>query len=155
MTFQITALPHAPFAPLFALDDAALAGRLARRVLADHQPGFPCRVSLVDAAPGETLILVHWQHQTAATPYRASHAIYIRADAVEARIAPGDVPALFRHRTLSLRGFDATGMLRSARLAEGTALEAALTDLLAAPGVAYAHLHYAATGCYAARADPA
>lgn len=75
MPFRITALPGEPFEPLFAMDDTALHARLARRVVADRQPGFPCRVSLVDAAPGETLVLVHYRHQAVATPFRASHAV--------------------------------------------------------------------------------
>ncbi|WP_375286204.1 DUF1203 domain-containing protein [Sphingomonas sp.] len=155
MAFRISALPLAPFAPLFCLDDAGLAARGACRVVADRTPGFPCRVSLVDAAPGERLILTHWQHQPAETPFRASHALYVREDAAQAHPAPGEVPALLRLRTLSLRGFDATGMLVAADLAEGPALEPALEAMLAAAPVAYVHLHYAKPGCYAARADRA
>lgn len=155
MTFRITALPRARFAPLFALDDAALAVHRARRVVADAKPGFPCRVSLVDAEPGESLILVHHEHQGADTPFRASHAIYVREQAVEATLDPGEVPALFRHRTLSLRGFDSAGMMRDATLAPGTAIEAAIDAMLANRAIAYVHLHYAAPGCYAARADRA
>src|SRR3546814_13392189 len=48
-----------PFAALFALDDAALAARNARRVTATADRGFPCRVSLADARAGEQLILLH------------------------------------------------------------------------------------------------
>jgi hypothetical protein len=153
MSFRISALPLAPFAPLFALDDAALAARGARRMIADKTPGFPCRVSLEDAQPGETLILTHWEHQRADTPFRASHALYVREGAVEAHPEAGEVPALLRLRTLSLRGFDDGGMLIAADLAEGHALEPALASMLAAPAVAYVHLHYAKPGCYAARAD--
>lgn len=153
MTFRLSALPFAPFAPLFAMTDRALSERLARRVVADASPGFPCRVSLRDAQPGETLVLAQWRHQDAATPFRASHAIYVRADAVEATPAPGEVPALFRTRTLSLRGFDAAGELRVASLVEGTSLEDGVTRVLAERQVAYAHVHFAAPGCYAARAD--
>lgn len=153
MPFRITALPLASFAPLFALDDAPLAARGHRRVTADAQPGFPCRVSLVDAVPGENLILAHFEHQPAATPFRASHAIYVREAAVEAHPDVDEVPALLRSRTLSLRGFDAEGMLRAADLAEGYAAEPAIEAMLADPVVAYIHLHYAGPGCYAARVD--
>lgn len=155
MTFRISALPMAPFAPLFALDDGALAARRARRVVADKTPGFPCRVSLVDAAPGEPLILTHWEHQPANTPFRASHAIYVREAASEAEPALGEVPELLRLRTLSLRGFDSEGMIVAADLVDGPALEPALEAVLAKLRVAYVHLHYAKLGCYAARVDPA
>lgn len=155
MTFRITALPAEPFAALFALDDAALAARGARRVIADAAPGFPCRVSLVDAALGESLILTRWEHQSADTPFRASHALYVREGAEQAYPAPGEVPPLLRLRTLSVRGFDAQGMLVAADLADGRELEPALEKMLAAPAVAYVHLHYARPGCYGARADRA
>lgn len=153
--FRISALPYALFADLFALDEATLAARRARRVVADRSPGFPCRVSLEDAAPGETLILAHHVHQNADTPFHASHAVYVRESAAQAKPDAGELPALFRSRTLSLRGFDAEGMMCAADLAEGGALEPALEAMLADMSVAYVHLHYAKPGCYAARADRA
>ncbi len=80
MAYTVTSLPAEPFAPLFAMDDEALASRGARRVVADAPLGFPCRVSLDDAEPGETLILVNYEHQSASTPFRASHAIFVREE---------------------------------------------------------------------------
>ena len=58
MSFQITGLPASLFTPLFALGDDQLAARGVVRMVADKQPGFPCRVSLEDAEPGETLLLL-------------------------------------------------------------------------------------------------
>ena len=52
MTYSISGLPLADFAPLFGLDDSALAAMGARRVVADADRGYPCRVSLMDAAMG-------------------------------------------------------------------------------------------------------
>lgn len=75
MAFRIIALPAATYAPLFSLDADALARHRARRVVADAAPGFPCRVSLIDAQPGETLLLVHHLHQPTDSPFRAGHAI--------------------------------------------------------------------------------
>jgi hypothetical protein len=152
--FQITALPRETFADLFALDDAALSARGAIRVTAG-EGGYPCRVSLVDAEPGEELILANYQHQPAATPFRASHAVYVRAGAEQARPAPGEVPALLRKRILSLRGFDETGMMIAADLADGREVEPLIDRLLADPAIAYLHAHYAKQGCYAARIDRA
>lgn len=155
MSFRIAALPLAPFVPLFTLDDAALAARGVRRVIADASPGYPCRVSLIDAAPGERLILLNHRHQPADTPFRAAHAIYVRESATEARPAVNEIPALLRHRTLSLRAFDAEGMMRDAALTPGEALETAIATLLAPPAIATVHIHFAAPGCYAARAGRA
>lgn len=155
MTFQITGLPKAPFEPLFDLDDAALRAHRAVRVIANARSGFPCRVSLKDAQPGEELILVNLVHQAADSPFHASHAVYVRRDAEEARLAPGEAPALFRTRTLSLRAFDVAGMMVDADLAEGAAVESLIERLLADPQVDYIHIHYAKPGCYAARVDRA
>src|SRR3546814_19640898 len=59
MTYAITGLDPQPFAPLFAMTDADLAARGARRVTANADRGFPCRISLADARAGEELILLH------------------------------------------------------------------------------------------------
>ena len=150
--FRIEALPYAPFAPLFALDDPALARRRTRRVVADRATGFPCRVSLEDAAVGETLILTHHVHHDTDTPFHASHAVYVREDAVQAEPATDEVPAMLRSRMLSLRGFDAGGMMRSADVVEGSALEEALDCMLADADLCYVHLHAAKPGCYLATA---
>jgi hypothetical protein len=155
MSFRIRALPRAPFEPLFAMTDAELRLRGARRVTADAAPGFPCRVSLQDARPGERLILVNHRHLACDGPFAASHAIYVREAAEAADPAPGEVPALLRGRTLSLRAFDGEDMLRAAELVPGAGLEPVLERLLADPKVAQVHIHYAAPGCYAARAERA
>src|ERR1700704_5613952 len=100
MSFQVSALPADEFRPLFGLSDAALAERGVIRRTVDAKPGFPCRVSLEDAEPGETVLLLNYEHQSADTPFRASHAIYVREDGPEARLGAGEVPGLFRHRVM-------------------------------------------------------
>lgn len=155
MNFRISGLPAEPFAGLFDLDDAALAQRSARRVIADAKPGFPCRVSLEDAEPGEALVLVHYEHQSADTPFRASHAVYVREGADKPFDAVDEVPVQLRSRTLSLRAFDAEGMMVDADLVEGMGLEPVVHRLFADTAVAYVHVHYAKPGCYAARIDRA
>ncbi|MFO7306069.1 MAG: DUF1203 domain-containing protein [Gammaproteobacteria bacterium] len=153
MPFRIVPLSLETFAPLFSLSDEALLAQNIVRTVADRKPGFPCRVSLTDAEVGDTVLLLNHEHQPAPTPFRASHAIYVKQGASEARCAVGEVPALFRCRTLSLRGFDAHHMLVRASLAHGAELEAALEQLFDDARVSYVHLHYAAAGCYAARAE--
>ena len=153
MAFRIFALDPTSFSPLFHASDADLASHHARRVTATHSPGFPCRVSLQDAEPGEELLLINFQHQPAATPFRASHAIYVRKDAAQASPAIGEVPAFLRTRTLSLRAFSSDGMMRAAEVVPGSDLEQVLVRLLAAPETAYLHIHNAAMGCYLARAE--
>ena len=152
MPFQIHALDPAPFAPLFKMDDAALSRRNARRVRVDACPGAPCRVSLRDAPVGETVILVNHVHLDAPGPYRASHAIYVRASVPRSRPAPDTVPDALRRRDLSLRAIGPNGSINDAALTPGAGASAEIERLLARDDVAEVHVHFAARGCYAARA---
>lgn len=151
MSFRITGLSSATFRPLFGLSDEALARRGARRCVATTRPGFPERVGLRDAEPGETLLLVNFVHHDADTPYRASHAIYVPERDCETFDAVDDIPEALRLRPISLRAFDPAGDMLDAELAEGAGLEAAIGRLLTQPGVAFLHAHFARPGCYAAR----
>jgi hypothetical protein len=153
MSYRITGLPMAPFAPLFAMDDAALASHCAMRTRAAADRGFPCRVSLVDARQGEDLILLNHVSHDVATPFRSSYAIYVRADAAEPEPFVDCTPPVFEGRTLSLRGFDAAGMLREGRLAAPGEADAVIRGLFAGEEIAYIHAHNAAPGCFAARID--
>lgn len=153
MAYCITGLDKAPFSELFALDDAALASRRARRVVADADHGFPCRITLEDARKGEMLILLHHVSHDVATPYRSAYAIYVREAAGEAARHVDRIPPVFQGRPLGLRGFDATGNLAAARLALPGEADAAIRALFADPGIAYIHAHNAAHGCFAARID--
>jgi Protein of unknown function (DUF1203) len=155
MSFQITGLKFAEFAGLVGRTDAELAAQEARRVVADRHPGFPCRVSLVDAQPGESVLLLNYEHLPVASPYRARHAIYVRENASEAQLEVGEIPQVLRNRLLSLRAFSAAGMLLDADVAEGDALAATIERLLAPDEVAYLHVHNARPGCFAARVDRA
>jgi hypothetical protein len=69
MTFCISGLLVETFQPLFGLDDEALAAHGAVRVTAG-EGRYPCRVTLEDAAPGETLLLLNHRDHDVATPYR-------------------------------------------------------------------------------------
>jgi hypothetical protein len=153
MSFQVSGLSGAQFAPLFGLSDAELSQRDIVRRTADTSPGFPCRVSLVDAAPGETLLLLNFEHLAVASPYRSRHAIYVREYAQEARVPVGVVPEVLGRRLLSVRAFDGRGMMLDADVVEGTAVAAVFERMLEGPGVEYLHVHNAKPGCFAARVD--
>jgi hypothetical protein len=153
MSFRISGLPLADFTPLFGRPETELASHGAIRMRADRRPGFPCRVSLRDAEPGETVLLLNYEHLSVATPYRSRYAIFVRENATEARLGPDEIPESLRLRLLSVRGFDESGMLRQADVTEGTGLAAAIERMFAEPEIAYLHLHNAKPGCFAARAD--
>jgi len=155
MDYRITGLPPQRFAHLFALDDDALARHRAVRRIVDEKPGAPCRVSLEDAEPGEEVLLLNHEHHAVDSPYRASHAIYVRRDAREAYDRVNQVPPALASRLLSVRAYDAAGFMVAADVAQGTDLPALVARFLADPQVAYLHAHYARAGCFAARIDRA
>jgi hypothetical protein len=155
VSFQISGLKFAQFAALVGLTDEQLAAHEARRVVADRHPGFPCRVSLIDAQPGERVLLVNYEHLAVPGPYRSRYAIYVRENAVDAALAVDEIPPVLRGRLLSLRAFGADGMLLEADVAEGAALAPAIERLLTPAAVAYLHVHNARPGCFAARVDRA
>ncbi|MBZ4038294.1 DUF1203 domain-containing protein [Novilysobacter selenitireducens] len=155
MAFRITGLAPEPFRPLFGLDDTALARQGAVRYRVDAEFGFPDRIELRDAAPGETVLLVNHVHQPADTPFRASHAIFVREGATTLFDAIDTVPDVLRRRMLSLRAFDAAHMMVDAALVDGREADAAIARLFTNPAVAYLHAHFATRGCYAARVDRA
>jgi hypothetical protein len=77
--------------------------------------------------------------------------VYVREAAVQAMPAVGEIPALLRTRLLSLRAYDARGMMVWADVRPGTEAEAAIAELFAIERTACLHLHYAKPGCYACR----
>lgn len=153
MSFRISALPAEDFAFLSGLDEAALAARLVQRKVVESCPGSPCRVSLEDARPGETVFLLNYTHQDAATPFRASHAIYVREGVSTADPDPDEVPDMIRSRIISLRAFDATGMMIRADVADGNDVAESIETLFSDPLTEYIHPHFAKQGCFAARVD--
>lgn len=153
MTYRIDPLPLAPFAPLFALDDAALIAQGARRMIADTPNSSPCRVSLTDADVGDRLILVSHDHLVAPTsPYRGQGPIFVREAALEAAPIVDDVPEMIARRLLSVRVYDAEALISDADVVEGWDLDGRLRDWFADPAVAEIHIHTAGRGCYLARA---
>ena len=153
MNFTVSGLSPEPFVPLYGLSDGELAAHRARRVVVDRS-GFPERIEMRDAAVGETLLLVNFEHQPADTPYRSSHAVYVREGATE-RWSGDHLPEVMRKRLLSLRGFSADGSMVAADVIDGSEAEQLIERLFGDPAVAYIHAHYAKPGCYAARIDRA
>ena len=100
-------------------------------------------------------MLLNYLHQPADTPYKASHAIFVREWAETPYRAVGEIPEVLRIRPISLRAFDDSGDMVDADLTGGDDLEPTIERLLAHPKAAYIHAHYARRGCYAARIDRA
>ena len=154
MSFQITGLDAAPFRRFYGLSDEELQSLGVKRLIADKSPGFPDRIELRDVEQGEALLLLNSLHQPADTPYKASHAIFVREWAETPYRALDEIPDVLRIRAISMRAFDASGDMVDADLIEGD-LEPTIARLFANPEADYIHAHYAKRGCYAARIDRA
>ncbi|SER11062.1 Protein of unknown function [Pseudomonas sp. NFACC02] len=155
MAFRITGLSPEPFQSLFGLSDQELASLGMKRYIVDSNPGFPDRIEMKDAELGQSVLLLNHVCQPAKTPYRASHAIFIREWASQAYDAVDQVPESMRIRLLSLRAFTDDGMMLDADVADGIAIEPVVTRMFANPEVSYIHVHNAKQGCYSGRIDRA
>jgi Protein of unknown function (DUF1203) len=153
MAFRVTGLSPEPFRHLYGLSDQELARYRVKRYIADKQPGFPDRIEMRDASVGAKLLLLNHVCQPADTPYRASHAIFVREGAEHAYDRVGEVPPVMRTRLLSLRAYDAAGMMLDADVVDGQDIESVIARFFASPHIAYIHAHNAKRGCYSGRID--
>ena len=147
-SFKLVGLPFEPFSRLFALSDAELAVRNARRVIATTKPGYPCRVSLADADIGDELLLLPFEHQASSSPYKSSGPIFVRKSALPADLAAGVVPEYVRSRLISIRAYDEAHLMTDAVVCEGAEVRTAIQTMFDRKEVAYIHLHNAKRGCY-------
>jgi hypothetical protein len=154
VSFRILGLSPDQFRPLFALSDARLHQLGARRVIADD-PFMPCRVSMKHAQLGEELLLLNYEHQPANTPYRATHAIYVREVANQAFEAVDTIPEVLAlaSRLLAVRAFDAQHMMIDAEICDGAQAASTFERLLANLQACYLQVHNARRGCYAGRVE--
>jgi hypothetical protein len=149
MSFRIQGLNPAPFLPLFELGADALVARGIVRDVVRENPGAPCRITLDDVTVGNDVLLLNHHHQQAATPYNQAGPVFVSA-AAWAWDGLDVIPPALARRMISLRGFDAAGMMLAGELTEGAALAELIEQFFANPAVAYAHAHYAKRGCFAA-----
>ena len=151
MTYRVIGLDPEPFRPLFAFFNDELEARGMRRMIVTKKPSFPCRVSLLDREIGEEVILLNHVSHDVANPYRASHAIFV-SDADPAEFID-QVPPVFVPRVLSLRGFDASGMMVDALITQPGKADGDIRALFENPEIDTIHAHNAARGCFAARVE--
>ncbi|MEM8984358.1 MAG: hypothetical protein AAGC71_15105 [Pseudomonadota bacterium] len=62
MAFQQQALPGGAFSTLYGRSDSTLLTRGVIRRHVDCDPGYPARVSLIDARIGDTVLLLNYTH---------------------------------------------------------------------------------------------
>jgi hypothetical protein len=110
--------------------------------------GEPLRCCLRDAAPGETCLLAGYEPPLPSSPYAERGAVFIHAEPCD---GPGGstYPTDWLSRPQVLRAYDARGWIHPATCAhDGTDPRAALTAVLAEPGVQLVHSRNVAYGCY-------
>jgi hypothetical protein len=153
MTYRITGLDPAPYRPLFGLSDEELAEKGIVRMTVTEKPSFPCRVCLMDRDIGEQVLLLNHVSHDVANPYRASHAIFVTEGVEHAAEYIDEVPPVFEPRVLSLRGFDAQGMMAEALLTQPGEADAGIRKLFENPEIVSIHAHNAARGCFSAKIE--
>ena len=151
MTYRITGIEPSQYAHLVGLGDEELSRHGAVRVIVDQQPGFPCRVLLDDAAPGEPMLLVNHVSHEGNNPYRASHAIFVSERGPKAASFLDEIPPGLDRRILSLRGFDQSGMMAEAALAQPGEADALVRRMLANDDIDHVDAHTAVRGCFMGR----
>ena len=122
-------------------------------MIVQKYPGTPCRLSLEDTPVGESELLLNYQQLPEVSPYRASHAIFVREQATDASPDVNEVPASMRNRMLSIRAFDDRHHIIDADVIHGVEFEQMVYRLLVIRGATYLHVHNAKPGCFAARID--
>ena len=151
MSFIVKGLSAEPFRGFYGKSDAALAKLGVKRMTVDSCPGFPDRIEMRDAAVGETMLLLNHLSLDKQSPYRATHAIFVREGAEEAYKAKNTIPEVMFSRVLSLRAFDSEGMILDAALATGDEVKSTVLQLLANDAVEHIDAHNAARGCFSGR----
>ena len=155
MTYKFSGLEPTQFAHLIGLADEELSAHGAVRMIADGQPSFPCRIQLDDAKAGEALLLVNHVSHDGNNPYRASHAVFVSETALEPASFVDEIPPALDRRILSLRAFDAVGMMVDAALAQPGGADPIVRRMLANDAVDHVDAHTATRGCFMGRADRA
>jgi uncharacterized protein DUF1203 len=139
------------------LSDEELQKHRAFRRVADEKPGFPCRVSLVDAEVGESVFLLNFEHLPGLSPYRSVGPIFVRESATETYSKTNEIPEVLQvpGRLLSTRAYDDQDLLVAAEAIGSAEIDQSIQRLFANSGVAYIHVHNACPGCYSCRIDRA
>jgi hypothetical protein len=150
-SFRIVGLQPTRFSEYFGKTDGELSAVGARRYMVDERPGFPDRIEMRDLEIGETAILLNYEHMDKPSPYRSSHAIFIRDGATQAYDRVDEIPEVMRSRLLSVRSFSNDGMMLNADVLPGADLREWITKAFADPTVDFIDVHNAKRGCFSGR----
>ena len=153
--FKLIALDKEQFAGYFNMSEPELSKMGIHKMIVDDFPGFPCRVSLEDAEIGEEVILLNYEHHNVNSPYKSSGPVFVRKKAQTATPGVNEIPVMFNHRLLSLRGYDKNALMIFADVTQGDKLKEKLHAILENNEIEYLHIHNAKPGCYNCRVERA
>ncbi len=153
MNYRISGLPIENFSDVLNASDEILHSRGIVIQTANEANAFPCRITLEDAAVGEEMLLLNYDHLIANSPYASGGPIYIRRNATQTNAVENRIPEQQQRRLLSIRAYDHRDFIIDAEVALGTELEVQIARFFANPEVTYLHVHNARRGCYACRVD--
>lgn len=146
--FQIQGLSADRFKAFMSMGDDELKQHTAYWLTVDAAPGYPCRVSLQDAAVGERVLVCHHQHHNVPTAYQSSGPIFVREHALTTTWEVDEIPPVLPHRQLSLRGYGLHHLMLAADVVDGQLVGRAIRSMLSDAAVDYIHIHNAAPGCF-------
>jgi hypothetical protein len=151
MKFVIRGLSANHYRHLYGMSTEELEANGAKRYVCDAAPGYPDRIEMRDAEIGETLLLVNHVSMDKQTPYKASHAIFVREGAEQSFEAENEVPPVMFSRLLSLRAFDQSGMMVDANVAKAEKIQTTIEKMFRDKQVAHIDAHNAVRGCFSGR----
>ena len=146
--FIVKPLEKNIFVELLSKSEEQLAKVNARRLIADSKPGYPCRVSLIEAEVGERVLLIPFKHHDVPSPYQASGPIFIRENAETTELEINEIPEILTKRLLSVRAYNTEGLMIHAETARGAELDNAIRNQFLNSEVAYLQFHNANPGCF-------
>jgi hypothetical protein len=124
-----------------------------QKITVDQSPGYPCRLSLEDAKIGEEVYLFSHQPFTNENPYRETGPVFVRTEADQATLEPGQIPDMIKRRPIIVRSYSADETLLSGDPAEGEDVGQVIQQCLNREGVAFLHIRAALTGCYLCKVE--
>jgi hypothetical protein len=123
--------------------------------VADKKPGYPCRVCLEDAEPGEPMLLFSYSPFNRPRPYRNVGPIFIHGERCSPYRDIKRVPTQLRNRLLALRAYDESDSMLGAHVVDGNEVEVVIQRLFEDPRAKYIHVHNARPGCFACQIERA
>lgn len=131
-------------------------GNPLKRMVATPEGGFPCRVCLRLAHPGEAVLLGSYDLPKPLGTYWTPSPIFLHAEPCTPYQGAGEVAEIVRRNALvSVRAYDGEGMCLYdlGQVAEGAAVEAPLARALADARTSFVNIHTARPGCLLCRVE--